>query len=241
MAGAEPAPRRPTLAVFASDRGPGDPERSSLMSYTGNMVARRRARLVSTAHDGYVAVPLITGARVAGGEVLIEGDDVTALPGALNGVPIERHADPEDRLRRVAALADLFVGLPGSLESAADLYKAWVRAGAGLGKPVVLFNRNRAFEVIRGLAADVLSHSVRRQDRMLVFTDNNEDLGTRSPGPSARRGTRSPAELSAAAAAGGDRRAERRCRKSAGRAASPPRGVRAGTARARAGIWATSA
>ncbi|HEY9012721.1 MAG TPA: hypothetical protein VIN06_17065, partial [Devosia sp.] len=50
-------------------------------------------------------------------------------------------------------------------------------AGAGAShKPVVLLNRNRAFEVVRGMSADVLSHSVKQFDRMAVFTDNVEDL-----------------------------------------------------------------
>lgn len=177
MAGAELAARGPTIAVFASDEGPGDPERSSLMSLAGGLIARHGARIVCLAQGRSVAVPLITSARAAGGEVLIIADEAVHVPGALSGIPVERLAEPEDRLRRVAALADMFVGLPGSLASAGDLYKAWVRAGGGAsGKPVVLLNRNRAFEVMRGLAADVLSHSVRRQDRMVVFTDNPEDL-----------------------------------------------------------------
>jgi hypothetical protein len=177
---AEPARIAPTLAVFASESGPGDPERSSLMTYAGNLMARHHARLVSVAHDGYVAVPLITSARAAGGDVLVVADAATNLPSALGGVPVERLATEEERLQRVAGLADLFVGLPGSMASAADLYKTWVRAGGGgSGKPVVLLNRNRAFEVMRGMAIDILSHSVRRQERMLVFTDNHEDLWNR--------------------------------------------------------------
>lgn len=175
---AEPVPAdRPTLAVFASDSGPGDPERASIMSQAGSLIARRGARIVTLAHDGTVAVPLITSARAAGGDVLIVADEAARVPAALSGVPIERLADGEQRLARVATLADGFVGLPGSLRSAGDLYKSWVRAGGGgAGKPVVLLNRNRAFEVMRGMAADVLSHSVRRHDRMVVFTDNVEDL-----------------------------------------------------------------
>jgi hypothetical protein len=177
---AEPVRHRPTLAVFASDRGPGDPERSSLMSFAGNMIARRNARLVSVAHDGYIAVPLVTGARVANGDVLLVADQTTVLPSALADVPMERFATDEERLRRIGELADAFVGLPGSLESAGDLFKSWVRAGGGAsGKPVVLLNRNRAFEVMRGMAVDILSHSVSRQERMLVFTDNHEDLWNR--------------------------------------------------------------
>jgi hypothetical protein len=174
---AETAARRPTVAVFASDKGPGDPERASIMSLAGSLIARRGARTVSLADGSTLPVPLITSARAAGGDVLILADGRTQLPSALMGVPIERHAESEARFDRVAQLADVFVGLPGSLTSAADLYKSWVRAGAGQGgKPVVLLNRNRTFDVMRGLAADVLSHSVKRHDRMLVFTDNVEDL-----------------------------------------------------------------
>jgi predicted Rossmann-fold nucleotide-binding protein len=180
VAAAELAPKRPTLAVFASDRGPGDPERASIMSLAGSIFARRGARIVSLAEGSTLAVPLITSARTAGGEVLIVADDTIQLPQGLAGVPVERLTDAEARLERVAALADVFVGLPGSLSSASELYKTWVRAGGGAsGKPVVLLNRNRAFEVMRGLAADVLSHSVKRQDRMMVFTDNVEDLWNR--------------------------------------------------------------
>lgn len=177
MPGADVAGRPPNVAVFASDRGPGDPERASIMSQAGGLIARHGGRLVSLAQGHNLAVPLITSARAAGGQVLIVADEHVHVPGALAGVPVERHAESEDRLRRIAMLADIFVGLPGSLASAGDLYSSWVRAGAGAsGKPIVLLNRNRAFEVMRGMAADVLSHSVRRHDRIVVFTDNIEDL-----------------------------------------------------------------
>jgi hypothetical protein len=147
------------------------------MSLAGGLIARHGARIVCLEHGNDLPIPLITAARAAGGEVLIVGDEVVHVPDALAGVPIERIAEGEARLHRVCQLAHGFVGLPGSLASAGDLYQCWVRAGGGAsGKPVVLLNRNRAFEVMRGLAADVLSHSVKRQDRMVVFTDNVEDL-----------------------------------------------------------------
>jgi len=41
---------------------------------------------------------------------------------------------------------------------------------------VVLLNKHRAFEAMRGMAADILSHSVPHADRLVVFTDNVEDL-----------------------------------------------------------------
>jgi hypothetical protein len=177
VASAELGPARPTLAIFASDKGPGDPERASIMSLAGGLIARHGARIVCLEHGNDLPIPLIQSARAAGGDVLIVGDEVVQVPDALSDVPIERIAEGEERLRRVSQLAQGFVGLPGSLASAGDLYQCWVRAGAGAsGKPVVLLNRNRAFEVMRGMAADILSHSVKRQDRMVVFTDNIEDL-----------------------------------------------------------------
>jgi hypothetical protein len=174
---AEQVAGKPTLAVFASDHGPGDPERASIMSQAGSILARRGARIVCLAELEAIAVPLITSARAAGGEVLIIADDELKVPAALADVPIERIAEREARLARIAALATVFVGLPGSLASASSLYSSWVRAGSGAGgKPVVLLNRNRAFEVMRGMAADVLSHSVKRHDRYVVFTDSVDDL-----------------------------------------------------------------
>lgn len=165
------------MAVFASDHGPGDPERASIMSQAGTLLARRGARIACLAEQEGLAVPMITSARAAGGEVLIIADEELKIPAALAEVPIERLGDREARLARMAQLATVFVGLPGSLASASSLYSSWVRAGGGAGgKPVVLLNRNRSFEVMRGMAADVLSHSLRRYERYVVFTDSIEDL-----------------------------------------------------------------
>lgn len=170
----------PTIAVFASDQGPGDAERSALMSEAGTILARHRARLVCLADGALEAIPLITAARAAGGEVLIVADEGFTAPPALAAVPVEHIDDPEARLRRIAELAQVFVGLPGSLASAAALYRTWVGAGAGASrKPVVLLNKNRAFEAMRGMAADILSHSVPHADRLVTFTDNVEDLGNK--------------------------------------------------------------
>jgi predicted Rossmann-fold nucleotide-binding protein len=171
------ATTRPTLGVFASDKGPGDAERASIMSQVGSYVARKGARLVCLAEGDSLAVPLVTSARAAGGEVIVIADSDFQMPAALAGVPMERIAEAEMRMRRLAELCDVFVGLPGSLASATSLFSAWVKAGGGTGgRPVVLFNRNRAFEVMRGMAVDVLSHGIKRHDRYVQFTDSVEDL-----------------------------------------------------------------
>lgn len=168
---------RNSLAVFASDKGPGDAERAPIMTQAGTILARHGMRLICLADETLDVIPLITSARAAGGEVLVVADADFVAPPALSDVPVERIDDPEARIRRVGELAQVFVGLPGSLASAAALYRTWVRAGAGAGnKPVVLLNHHRAFEAMRGMATDVLSHSTSHADRVVVFTDNVDDL-----------------------------------------------------------------
>jgi hypothetical protein len=167
----------PTLAVFASDAGPGDPERASIMSQAGTLLARHKARIICCTDGTLECIPLVQSARAAGAEVLIVADPEFAPPAALSGVAVERVEEPDARLRRVGELAEVIVGLPGSLASASMLYRVWQRTGAGGGKkPLVLVNRNKAFEPVRGLVADVLSHSVPHAERQVVFTDTVEDL-----------------------------------------------------------------
>ena len=170
----------PTLAVFASDKGPGDAERSSIMTQAGMYFARHGASIVCLAENGVIPVPLVTAARAAGGSVRIIADQGIALPPALAGVPLEVIAEQSERLRQVATLADALVGLPGSLASASALFGAWT-ASKGLGKlcPVVMLNRHRAFEVMRGYAADVLSPGLPKYERSVQFADNIEDLWSR--------------------------------------------------------------
>jgi len=173
------APAMPlTIAIFASDRGSGDAERASLMSQAGSFLARKGARIVCAVEGDDLPVPLVTSARSAGGEVLILSDGEAALPPALAEVPVEVIPEAAARLARLVGLADALVGMPGSLASARSLFGAWTRAG-GQGKPVVLLNRNGAFEVLRGFAADVLSHSLRDHDRKMQFADSVEDLWNR--------------------------------------------------------------
>jgi len=167
----------PVLGVFASDIGPGDAERATIMSQTGSFLARRGAKLVCLAEDGIVPVPLVTSARTAGGEVTLIADADYAEPSALAGVTVEHIPLAADRLSRLATLSQIYLALPGSLASATSLYRTWVRGGGGAGrKPVVFFDRNGAFKVLRGYAADVLSNSIHNHDRYVQFADSVEDI-----------------------------------------------------------------
>lgn len=165
------------VAIFASDKGPGDPERASIMSQTGTYFAKRGASIVCLAENGIIPVPLITAARAAGGPVRIVADPGITLPPALSGVTMEILATREERLARLAELAEAYVALPGSLASASALFGTWAAAKAqGHTPPVVMLNRHRAYEVIRGYAADVLSPGLPGHERAVQFADTIEDL-----------------------------------------------------------------
>lgn len=165
-----------TVAIFASDRGPGDPERASLMSEVGRLFARKGARIQCLAEEGIIPVPLITAARTAGGAVEVVADASIVLPLALSEVPITVLPDVTERRAYVAGSSVAFVALPGSLASVTSLFGVW---SAGTAKPVVMLNRHRAYEVIRGFAADVLAASVANHDRNIQFADTVEDLWTK--------------------------------------------------------------
>ncbi|MEQ1769171.1 MAG: hypothetical protein ABL879_04970 [Devosia sp.] len=166
----------PTLGIFASDRGPGDAERSSIMTQAGSYFARKGAKIVCLGDDDTLPVPLLTSARAAGGQVAIIADLAFHGPTTLTGFPIERLATPEERLQRLALLSDVYVALPGSLASASGLFMTWARGGGGEGrKPVVFYDRNGAFRVLRGYTADIVANSVKRHDLLVQFADSIED------------------------------------------------------------------
>jgi len=168
------------VAVFASDRGPGDAERASIMSQTGTYFAKRGANLLCIAENGVIPVPLITAARAAGGRVQLIADTAIVLPPALAGVAMEVLPTREERLARIAELAEAYVALPGSLASSSMLFGAWAAAKAsGRNVPVIMLNRHRAYEVMRGFAADVLSPGLPGHERAVQFADTIEDLWAR--------------------------------------------------------------
>ena len=170
----------PMIAIFASDKGPGDPERASIMSQTGTYFAKRGARIVCLAENGVIPVPLITAARAAGGQVQIVADASIILPPALNGVVMEVLPMREERLARLAQLGQAYVALPGSLASASALFGTWAAAKLhGRTPPVLMLNRHRAYEVMRGYAADVLSPGLPGYERAVQFADTIEDLWAR--------------------------------------------------------------
>ncbi len=162
-----------TVAIFASDKGPGDPERASLMSEVGRVFARKGARILCLAESGIIPVPLITAARTAKGAVEVLADQGIVLPPALMDVPIKVLPDQAERLAYLAANASALVALPGSLASATALFRTWAST---TNLPTVMLNRHRAFEVLRGFSTDVLAPAVPAFDRNIQFAETVEDL-----------------------------------------------------------------
>ncbi|HWA19969.1 MAG TPA: hypothetical protein VG757_13325 [Devosia sp.] len=167
----------PVLGIFASDHGPGDAERASIMSQAGSYFARKGAHIVCLGDEETLPVPLLTSARAAGGKVTVIADESFHGASALQDIPVERLASSEQRLRRLAMLSNLYVALPGSLASASALFMSWARGGGGAGrKPVVFYDRNGAFRVLRGYTSDIVSNSVKRYDQLVQFADSIEDV-----------------------------------------------------------------
>lgn len=167
--------RQISLALFASEKGPGDAERAGIMSQAGSFLAKKGVRIICVVGKDGVSVPLVKSARAAGGDVLFLAPKKFKAPSALADVTIEHCATPEAARERLHALADAYVGLPGSLASATNLFEAWSSGP----KPVALLNRNRAFEVIRGFAVDVMADGKKNWERDLHISDNMDDLWNR--------------------------------------------------------------
>jgi predicted Rossmann-fold nucleotide-binding protein len=167
--------RQISLALFASEKGHGDAERAGIMSQAGSFLAKKGVRIICAVGKEGVSVPLVKGARAAGGDALfLAGEDFKA-PSALADVTVEHFATPELIRERLHALADAYVGLPGSLASITSLFETWSTGQ----KPVALLNRNRAFEVIRGFAVDVMADSKKNWELDLQIADNMDDLWNR--------------------------------------------------------------
>lgn len=174
---ATPTARPLTLAVFASEKGPGDAARADTMSQVGSFLAKKGARILCAVGKEGVSVPLVKSARAAGGEVTLLALEDFIAPSALAAVQVERLADAGVMRARLHELADAYIGLPGSLSSATSMFATWSAIGGQ--KPVALFNRNRSFEIVRGFGVDILAHSKKNWERDLLVSDNLEDLWNR--------------------------------------------------------------
>ncbi len=167
----------PVLAVFAAAALPGDADYTRVVSQAGTLFARNGARLVCLVENGVYCRPLVTAARAAGGTVIILSDGSLPPHSFAEGCEIELIEEQDNRFQRMSELADALVGFPAGVAAIRAMFDVWVMAGGGAsGKPVALLNRNRAYEVLRGFAMDVLSHSLAKSDRMMVFADSVEDL-----------------------------------------------------------------
>lgn len=166
-----------TIAVYASATTDSGDDWAKVMSGIGTLLAKAKVRIVCLAEEGMLCRPLITSARAAGGTVLLVSDTPLSDASIPDGALVETIEDVDVRRQRMSDLVDAFIGLPCSLRAIQSLYASWVLAGAGSsGKPVALLNRNRAFEVFRGYANDVLSPGLINSENMMLFSENFDEL-----------------------------------------------------------------
>ncbi len=166
-----------SLAIFASDQGQGDSERGAIMMQVGSFLASKKVDFICLAQNGVLCTPLITSARSAGANIKIISDDEFIIPKNLNDIELERIGQEQDRFKRIGELSDVFVGLPGSLLSAKFLFEVWSANQREI--PVMLLNKNKSFEFMRGFMQDIVSHKVKNLDKIISQTDNIEDMWNR--------------------------------------------------------------
>ncbi len=165
------------LAVFASDKGAGDVKRADIMSKAGHFLAGKGFNFVVLAQNGEFCVPFITSARSAGADIKIIADEEFKIPKKLADIELKKFKTSAERYAMIDELSDVFVGLPCSLLSAKFLFEVWVENQGK--KPVILLNKNRSFEFMRGFVQDVVSHKVRHVEKQIQHADNIEDLYNR--------------------------------------------------------------
>ena len=95
--------------------------------------------------------------------------------GDFDGIGVNVFGDAVNGRLAFAVRAGLF-----AVTTARDGDVASKCAGAFLAERAILLhiniNHHRAFEVLRGFAADIFSHSIDHSDRIVTFTDNVDDL-----------------------------------------------------------------
>jgi len=166
--------KRPTLAIFASDKGHGDASRTSIMSQAGSFLAKKGVRLIYVTRAEEFSLPLVKSARAAGGEVTVVSNAPLNLPASASSVEVQTFADASIRRQYVIAEVDGFLALPGSLASVADLYETWMAADGN--RPTALLNHNRAYELMRGIGVDIFAHTVPSWEQNLIIAETIEDL-----------------------------------------------------------------
>ncbi len=176
----EVAEHAPVLAVFADATAPGDADFPRVLSAAGTLLGEAGVQIACLSANGVYCRPLVVAARAAGAEVTIISDGALDARELAAGTHVEVIAEEDARFQHLSEAADAFVGFPAGIATVRALFNVWVLAGGGSsGKPVALLNRNRAYEVLRGYAMDVVSHSLTNSDRLLFFADTVEELWAR--------------------------------------------------------------
>ncbi|MCF6325789.1 MAG: hypothetical protein L3J21_00700 [Devosiaceae bacterium] len=166
----EEAAKQITVVVFASDQGPGDAERTAIMSQVGNILAKQKARIICLAQKDLLPLPLLTSAHLADADIELVCDKEIDLPASLKDIDKTIIENPAERHKALAQAADCFIGLPGSLASATSFFLTIADLGAS--KPMVFLNKNRAYEILRGISVDVFAHSFHKAHRNIQFVES---------------------------------------------------------------------
>ena len=81
--------KKQRIAVFASDMGAGDPERSSIMVQAGAFFASQKIGINCYVQKNNICTPFISSLKRAGGDITIFANEEFELPSTLADINIE--------------------------------------------------------------------------------------------------------------------------------------------------------
>lgn len=167
----------PSVAIFADC---GATAHQALYRQAGEIIARHGAHLYCLARNGQWPRALVESALAGGGQVTVASAPTPRPLAVSQGVAVLSEESEPAAAALIVRTARVVIGLPGSIDTAGTLYAGWTAAGgASSERPVGLLNHNRAYEVVRGFAADVASVGRGNIDALLQISDNFEDLWNR--------------------------------------------------------------
>ncbi|RDE10510.1 hypothetical protein [Pelagibacterium lacus] len=163
-----------SIAVFADC---GVTPHQAQYRAAGAVAARHGMHVICTARNGQWPQALVDSALAEDGVVTVVSGPSTRDLRVPGGVSVQRCDSEIQAGIKAVQMAQAVIGMPGCIETTAALYAAWTGAGgAASQRPVGLFNRDRAFEVVRGFAADIAGVGRGNIDTLVQFSDNFEDL-----------------------------------------------------------------
>lgn len=173
-------PRRPVICVFCGSSPGGDPAYAEAARKLGTMIAKTGMEMVFG--GGAVGLMGETARAARNGGRTVTGILPEFLrhlePPLTNGETVEITADLQERKRRMLALADAFVILPGGFGTLDEFFEVLTSAQLRvLDKPIIVVDTNGFYAPLKALLAHVVKAGFAKTENLALvhFAATPED------------------------------------------------------------------